>query len=174
MPSTAPLQYLTGSSAKAASVVPLTWGVTIISLVVILAIGLLLVGAIWHRPGLVFRPGEKAMLGEEKGGGAEGGGSSGAPPVDTAPLTSTNSPPRSLESVALRTVFGSKYWPLTLMKQLAGVRHAMFEPPKLARLTASFAQLRTPSTDRLPKSKPSCPWYMPLVVLPIPELPTCA
>jgi hypothetical protein len=46
-------------------------------------------------------------------------------------------------------VFGSKYWLLALMKQLAGVRQAMFTPPKVASETASLAQLRTPSPARI-------------------------
>ena len=80
----------------------------------------------------------------------------------------TSSPPRLLESVALSTVLGSKNWLFTLMKQLAGVTQAMFEPAKLDNDTASFDQLRTPSKESDPKSNPSCPWYMPLVELPIP------
>jgi hypothetical protein len=44
----------------------------------------------------------------------------------------------------------------------------MFEPAKLDSETASFAQLKTPSSESDPKSKPSCPWYMPLVELPMP------
>ena len=49
--------------------VSLTWGVLIISLVVIAAISLLLIGAIWHRPSLApLRPGERAEVGLDIGG----------------------------------------------------------------------------------------------------------
>jgi cytochrome c oxidase subunit 2 len=59
---------LTGAGTKAAPVVPLTWGVMAISVIVVVMIGLLLAGAIWHRPGLSFRPGDKPALGGEDGG----------------------------------------------------------------------------------------------------------
>jgi cytochrome c oxidase subunit 2 len=65
----APLQYLSGAGDKAAPVVSLTWGVLIISLVVIAAISLLLIAAIWHRPSLtLLRPGERAEVGRDVGG----------------------------------------------------------------------------------------------------------
>jgi cytochrome c oxidase subunit II len=64
----APLQYLTGSGDKAQPVVALTWGVIIISLVVIAVIALLLVGAIWRRPGLAWAAGEKTAIGPSEGG----------------------------------------------------------------------------------------------------------
>jgi cytochrome c oxidase subunit 2 len=64
----APLQYLTGAGDKAAPVVSLTWGVTIISILVIVIIAALLGAAIWHRPHLVLRPGEKSQLGADSGG----------------------------------------------------------------------------------------------------------
>jgi cytochrome c oxidase subunit 2 len=65
----APLQYLSGAGDKARPVVGLTWGVLAISLIVIFVIAALLVGAIWHRPGL-----EGAELsGRPPLGKAEGG-----------------------------------------------------------------------------------------------------
>jgi cytochrome c oxidase subunit 2 len=64
----APLQYLSGAGDKAAPVVSLTWGVIIISVIVMVAITVLLVGAIWHRPGLKMVPGEKSAIGPDKGG----------------------------------------------------------------------------------------------------------
>jgi cytochrome c oxidase subunit 2 len=68
LPSNAPLQYLSGAGIKAAPVVPLTWGVLAVSILVIVIVGVLLAGAIWHRPAFSFRPGEKAMVGPEEGG----------------------------------------------------------------------------------------------------------
>jgi cytochrome c oxidase subunit 2 len=70
LPSNAPvpLQYLSGAGIKAAPVVPLTWGVLAVSVIVIVIIALLLAGAIWHRPGVSFRLGDKTMLGPEEGG----------------------------------------------------------------------------------------------------------
>ncbi len=47
----APLRYLSGAGEKASPVVGLTWGVLLISLIVIAVIGVLLAGAIWRRPG---------------------------------------------------------------------------------------------------------------------------
>jgi cytochrome c oxidase subunit 2 len=63
-----PLEYLTGAGEKAIPVVRLTWGVTIISVVVVFIIAALLAGAIWHRPGLALRPGKKSAIGADKGG----------------------------------------------------------------------------------------------------------
>jgi cytochrome c oxidase subunit 2 len=64
----APLQYLSGAGDKTMPIVHLTWGVIIISLVVMAVISVLLASAIWHRPGLALRPGEKTALGGEVGG----------------------------------------------------------------------------------------------------------
>ncbi len=64
----APLQYLTGAGDKAARVVPLTWGVLIISIAVILIIALLLAGAIWRRPGQGWIFGSKTALLGHAGG----------------------------------------------------------------------------------------------------------
>lgn len=58
----APLQYLTGAGDKAIPVVWLTWGVLLISIVVILVIGALLAGAIWHRPGQGWTAGDRTAL----------------------------------------------------------------------------------------------------------------
>jgi cytochrome c oxidase subunit 2 len=63
-----PLQYLTGAGDKAGPVVSLTWGVIIISVIVMLVITGLLAGAIWHRPGLTMAPGEKSAIGRDEGG----------------------------------------------------------------------------------------------------------
>jgi cytochrome c oxidase subunit 2 len=52
----APLNYLTGAGDKADPVVSLTWGVTIISIGVIVIISLLVAGAIWRRPGIGLQP----------------------------------------------------------------------------------------------------------------------
>lgn len=64
----APLQYLSGAGEKAAPVVALTWGVLTISLAVIILIGMLLVGAIWHRPGFTWAKGIEAEVKSQKGG----------------------------------------------------------------------------------------------------------
>lgn len=64
----APLQYLTGAGDKAAPVVSLTWGVIVISTIVMIVIAALLIGAIWHRPGVVMRPGEKSDVAPDSGG----------------------------------------------------------------------------------------------------------
>ncbi len=64
----APLQYLSGAGTKAAPVVWLTWGVLLISVVVTVVIAALLVGAIWHRPGLRMAVGERSTLAKDEGG----------------------------------------------------------------------------------------------------------
>ena len=53
-----PLDYLHGNGDKAYPVVSLTWGVLIISIVVIAIISLLVAGAIWRRPGIAPAPGQ--------------------------------------------------------------------------------------------------------------------
>jgi cytochrome c oxidase subunit 2 len=63
-----PLEYLTGAGEKAFPVVRLTWGVTIISVLVIFIIAALLGGAIWHRPRMTHRPGQKSPIGADIGG----------------------------------------------------------------------------------------------------------
>jgi cytochrome c oxidase subunit 2 len=57
-----PLDYLHGSGDKAMPVVALTWGVTIISIAVIVVISLLVAGAVWRRPGTVAAPGNRLAL----------------------------------------------------------------------------------------------------------------
>lgn len=65
----APLNYLTSAGDKADAILPLTWGVTIISLVVIVIIWLLVVGAIWRRPGIAPQPaGSKIAIDERTSG----------------------------------------------------------------------------------------------------------
>jgi cytochrome c oxidase subunit 2 len=64
----APLQYLTGAGDKATPVVWLTWGVLLISIAVIVIIGLLLAGAIWHRPGQAWTTGGRTALLPHEGG----------------------------------------------------------------------------------------------------------
>ena len=64
----APLQYLTGAGDKADPVVALTWGVIVISLLVIVVITALLVGAVWKKPRLVMAVGEKTAIGPAEGG----------------------------------------------------------------------------------------------------------
>jgi cytochrome c oxidase subunit 2 len=64
----APLQYLSGAGEKATPVVWLTWGVLLISLVVVVIIALLLVAAIWHRPGMAWAPGARLSLQPDEGG----------------------------------------------------------------------------------------------------------
>jgi cytochrome c oxidase subunit 2 len=65
-----PLDYMHGDGDRAYPVVRLTWGVTIISLAVIVVICALLAGAIWHRPGFGrAEPGERLAL-VPGGGGA--------------------------------------------------------------------------------------------------------
>ena len=64
-----PLSYLHSSGDKADSVVPLTWAVLIVSMVVVVIISLLLVGAVWRRPGLaVPSPGARLDVAREEGG----------------------------------------------------------------------------------------------------------
>ena len=64
-----PLEYLTGAGAKADATVPLTWGVLIVSIAVIVVIALLLAGAIWRRPGIAVQPvGTKLGVAQEEGG----------------------------------------------------------------------------------------------------------
>jgi cytochrome c oxidase subunit 2 len=48
--------------------VSLTWGLLIISIAVIAIIGLLLIGAIWHRPGESWTPGARTALKPHEGG----------------------------------------------------------------------------------------------------------
>lgn len=64
----APLQYLSGSGVKAWPVVSLTWGVLLISLVVMMLIAGLLLAAIWHRPARIWIKGEKAEVLPDRGG----------------------------------------------------------------------------------------------------------
>ena len=65
----APLNYMTGAGDKADAVLPLTWGVTIISIAVIVIISLLLAGAIWRRPGMAPQPaGSKIAIDERTDG----------------------------------------------------------------------------------------------------------
>ena len=65
----APLNYLQGSGDKAYPVVSLTWGLTAISVAVIVIITLLVAGAIWRRPGLGLQtPGEKLAVARDEGG----------------------------------------------------------------------------------------------------------
>jgi cytochrome c oxidase subunit 2 len=66
--SATPLDYLHAAGARADPVVSLTWGVTIISVVVILIIGVLVAGAVWHRPGESFQPSRKSALVATTGG----------------------------------------------------------------------------------------------------------
>jgi len=65
----APLNYLFGYGDKAYPVVGLTWGVLIVSVLVILVISLLVAGAIWRRPGVAAQaPGSVLPLGQPEGG----------------------------------------------------------------------------------------------------------
>lgn len=65
----APLNYLFGYGDKAYPVVGLTWGVLIVSVLVILIISLLVAGAIWRRPGVAAQaPGSVLPLGQPEGG----------------------------------------------------------------------------------------------------------
>lgn len=64
-----PLQYFTGAGDKANAIVPLTWAVTIVSVVVILLIAALVAGAVWRRPGIALQePGTRFVVGKEEGG----------------------------------------------------------------------------------------------------------
>ena len=63
-----PLQYLSGAGEKASPVVWLTWGLLLISITVMVVIGLLLAGAIWHRPGLTWSANQKLDLQSHSGG----------------------------------------------------------------------------------------------------------
>jgi len=58
----APLQYLSGAGDKARPVVWLTWGLLIVSVLVVLVVASLLAGAIWHRPGESWVAGRKGNL----------------------------------------------------------------------------------------------------------------
>jgi cytochrome c oxidase subunit 2 len=64
----APLQYLSGAGDKATPVVWLTWGLLLVSVLVILIISGLLAAAIWHRPGEVWAAGQKGILLPDRGG----------------------------------------------------------------------------------------------------------
>jgi cytochrome c oxidase subunit 2 len=64
----APLQYLSGAGEKAAPVVWLTWGVLLISVLVVVVIGGLLAGAIWRRPGQQWVVGTRGALQSHAGG----------------------------------------------------------------------------------------------------------
>jgi cytochrome c oxidase subunit 2 len=66
--SAAPLQYLSGAGGQTRPVVALTWGVLVVSVLVILIIAGLLVGAIWHRPGLRMTVGEPGPVLPDEGG----------------------------------------------------------------------------------------------------------
>ena len=67
--SAAPLNYLLGHGEKAYPVVALTWGVAIISITVIAIIALLVSGAVWYRPRLVFgTPGSVMEVSRPKSG----------------------------------------------------------------------------------------------------------
>ena len=57
-----PLQYLSGAGDKAVPVVWLTWGLLAISLAVIAVVSLLLVGAVWRRPGQNWTLGAQIAL----------------------------------------------------------------------------------------------------------------
>lgn len=63
-----PLQYLSGAGSKAAPVVALTWGVLLISIIVILVIGALLAGALWRRPREPWVQGQKSAILPHDGG----------------------------------------------------------------------------------------------------------
>jgi cytochrome c oxidase subunit 2 len=63
-----PLQYLTGAGEKAAPVVALTWGVLVISVIVMMVIAGLLAGAIWHRPGQNWTVGDRGPVLSHEGG----------------------------------------------------------------------------------------------------------
>ena len=61
----APLQYLSGAGDKAAPVVFLTWGVLLVSVVVVVLIGFLLAAAIWRRRPIAV---ENTALERDEGG----------------------------------------------------------------------------------------------------------
>jgi cytochrome c oxidase subunit 2 len=63
------LNYLFSAGDRADPVVPLTWGVGIISTAVVVVISLLVIGAIWHRPGIAPQPvGSKISVDEKTSG----------------------------------------------------------------------------------------------------------
>ncbi|MGN6149182.1 MAG: cytochrome c oxidase subunit II [Rhizomicrobium sp.] len=65
----APLNFLTSAGAQGDSVLPLTWGVTAISIAVIVIISVLVAGAIWRRPGTAPQPaGSRLPVDEETDG----------------------------------------------------------------------------------------------------------
>jgi cytochrome c oxidase subunit 2 len=64
----APLQYLSGAGPKATPVVWLTWGLLAISIAVIGIISVLLIGALWHRPGQTWVQGEQLAVLSHAGG----------------------------------------------------------------------------------------------------------
>jgi cytochrome c oxidase subunit 2 len=65
----APLNYMSGAGDKADTVLPLTWGVTVISVAVVVIISLLVAGAIWRRPGMAPQPaGSKIAVDERTNG----------------------------------------------------------------------------------------------------------
>jgi cytochrome c oxidase subunit 2 len=67
--SIAPLNYLTSLGAKADATRPLTWGVMLVSVTVVVLVALLLIGAIRHRPGIpAAAPGQRLDVGPDSGG----------------------------------------------------------------------------------------------------------
>jgi cytochrome c oxidase subunit 2 len=64
----APLNYLTSHGVKADATLGLTWGVTAISIIVVIIIAGLLALSIWRRPGLSVVPGEKVPITGPEGG----------------------------------------------------------------------------------------------------------
>ena len=65
----APLNYLLGHGDKAYPVVALTWGVLLVSVAVVAIIALLVIAAIWRRPGLAAQtPGTRLELSAPEGG----------------------------------------------------------------------------------------------------------
>jgi cytochrome c oxidase subunit II len=63
-----PLDYLHAAGSRADPVVPLTWGVTLVSIAVIVIFSALVAAAIWRRPTLQQRTGEKSALIPDTGG----------------------------------------------------------------------------------------------------------
>jgi cytochrome c oxidase subunit 2 len=63
-----PLDYLHSAGSRADPVVPLTWGVLLISIAVIVVISLLVAAAIWRTPRAEMQPGARLALAEHGGG----------------------------------------------------------------------------------------------------------
>jgi len=65
----APLNYLTSHGLKADQVLPLTWGLMAVSIIIVIVITVLLIWSVWWRPGIAApAPGTKIAIERPQGG----------------------------------------------------------------------------------------------------------